>query len=57
MVELVELIGKREEGQEGRWVDGSCSPPGGEWREEANQAGGRRGEMEGRAVGGGMIVK
>lgn len=51
MVELVELIGligligEREEGQKGRWVDGSCSPG----------AGG--GGMEGRAVGGGMIVK
>ncbi len=45
LAELVELIGEREEGQEGRWVGGSCSPGAG--------AGG----MEGRAVGGGMIVK
>lgn len=38
-------------------MDGSCSPRGGKWREEAEQAGGGGGEMEGRAVGGGMIVK
>ncbi len=51
MVELVELIGligligEREEGQKGRWVDGSCSPGAGGGG-DGRKSGGRRNDSE-----------
>ncbi len=45
LAELVELIGEREEGQEGRWVGGSCSP-GAAGGGNGRKSGGRRNDSE-----------